>query len=128
MKIPQYTVPMLLVALIVAGLGAARLLAIPTVTIDYPEGSAPSRQELLVLIVDGVRCADTARTAASTLEDLPGVIRFTGFASYNRAEITFDPTVVDRESIVAAIEGPVYDPTTGEFRFGMFSVVDQNQE
>ena len=33
-----------------------------------------------------------------------------------------------REAIVAAIEGPVYDPTTGEFRFGMFSVVDQNQE
>jgi hypothetical protein len=128
MKIPAWTVPVLIVGLIVAGLGAARLLAIPTVTIDYADGSPLPQLDTLVLIVDGVRCADTARTAASTLEDLPGVLHFTAFASYNRVEIDFDPAITDRESIVAAIEGPVYDPETGEFRFAMFSVVDQNQK
>lgn len=128
MTVPRWTVPTLVVVFIVAGLGAARLLAIPTVTIEFTDGGPSPRLATLVLIVDGVRCADTARIAASTLEDLPGVIRFTGFASYSRVEIIYDSRIVDPESVVAAIEGPVYDPATGDFRFGMFSVVDQNQE
>ncbi len=127
MKVPSWTVPALIVGLIVAGLGAARLLAIPTISIDFADGESTPHLEELVLIVDGVLCTDTARTAASTLEDLPGVFRFTAFASYNRVEISYDPNTTDRESVVAAIEGPVYDPDTGEFRFGVFSVVDQNQ-
>jgi len=126
-KVPQWTVPALVAALIVAGVGGARLFAIPTVTVDLANRPMAGL-ETVVLTVDGVRCTDTARTAASTLEGAAGVVRFTAYASYSRVEVAFDPALTSADQIVALLEGPVYDAATGEFRFGLFAVADEDQE
>jgi hypothetical protein len=126
MRVSPWLVPSLVVALIAAGVGFSRLFAIPTVELELAaSGSRPQASPVTVsLIVDGVRCADTARQAGSTLEGEPGVIRFVAYASHSRVDITYDPAMINRQALVAAIEGPVYDEATGEFRFGVFEVVE----
>ena len=124
MKAPQWIVPALIVVLTLAGLGAARLIAIPSVTLGFDGSDAPGPSRTVVLLVDGVKCVDTARAAASALEDLPGPRRFVAFASRNRVEVTFNPEQIGVESLVEALEGPIFDEETGEFLFGLYEVVE----
>jgi hypothetical protein len=124
MKVPQWVVPALIVVLTLIGLGAARLLAIPSVTLDLAEAGTAGPSRTVTLLVDGVKCVDTARTAASALEDLAGVRRFVAYASRNRVEITFNPEQIAVESLVEAVEGPLFDEETGEFLFGLYEVVE----
>lgn len=126
MKVSRWIVPILIVLLIAVGLSAASFFAIPSVTVDFPVDEA-TRRELIrtvVLVVDGIKCVDTARMACSTLEALPGMIRYVAYASNNRVEISFDPTRTNVEAIRAAIEGPVYDEEFEEYLFHLFTVLE----
>lgn len=118
-------VPFSILVAAAAGLGSSFLFAIPSVTIEFPGSEArglPS--ETVALLVQGVRCVDTAEGAASTLEDLPGVFRFVAYASRARLEIEFDPKRIGRGDIVEALESPVLDEASGEYRFGVYHVLE----
>ncbi len=76
----------------------------------------------LTLIVDGVKCVDTAENAAHQLEGLPGLFELAAFAADNRLELSIDPLRLSRDAIVDRLQGPVWVPETGEFLFGVFRV------
>ena len=123
MKMTPWAVPALVVLFAALGIGGARLLAVPSVVRDYaPAGPGPRRT--VVLVVDGVKCTDTAERAANQLKDAPGVVRLVAYASRNRLDVTFLPSVTDPAAIRAAIEGPVYDESSGEYLFGVYKVVE----
>lgn len=126
MRVPFFIVPILIVVLTVAGVAGGRLVAFPSVTVDYPQRvtTPPAHLKTSVFVVDGVRCVDTARRAATTLEEVPGVVRFVAYASRNQVEITYDPSRTHVEVLREAIEGPVYNEKTGEILFHLFSVVE----
>jgi hypothetical protein len=75
-------------------------------------------------LVDGVKCVDTARRAASTLEELPGLQRYVAYASRNRVEITFDPELIGVAQLREALEGPVFDEVSGAYLFNVFEVIE----
>jgi|APLow6443716910_1056828.scaffolds.fasta_scaffold126612_2 copper chaperone CopZ len=123
MKTPQWVVPALVVLFAALGIGGARLLAIPSVVRDFTvAGSGPLR--MTVLVVDGVKCVDTAEGAADQLKEVPGVVRLVAYASRNRVEVTFHPGATDVTKIKDAIEGPVYDEASKEYHFGVYKVVE----
>jgi hypothetical protein len=126
MKVPRAIVPILIVLVTAGGLTGAHLFAIPSVTLDFPieEGIDTESIRTVVFLVDGVKCVDTARKAGSTLDGLPGVIRYAAYASRNRLEITYDPARTTVEVLRVAIEGPVYDERTEEFLFHLFTVLE----
>ena len=116
-------VPILIVLITVGALYGATVFAIPSVVVEYPPGPHPSAHvQTVVMIVDGVRCVDTAATAAMGLNDTPGVMRCEAFASHSRLEVTFDPQVTTPEALRESIEGPIYDTETGNFLFNQFKV------
>ena len=100
MKVSRWVVPVLIVLLIAVGLFGADTFAIPSLTIYFPEDEKTAAESIrtVVFVVDGVKCVDTARTASSTLEEIPGVIRYVAYASHNRVEITYDATRTGVES------------------------------
>jgi hypothetical protein len=130
MKVSRWIVPILIVLLIAAGLSAAGLFAIPSVTVDFPVDEATGTELIRTVefVVDGVMCVDTASRACSTLYELPGVIRYVAYASHNRVEITFDPARTNVEAIREAIEGPVYDEESEKFLFHLFQVLEIDRE
>ncbi len=120
MKAPLWIVPALVVVAAAAGIGGARLFAAPSVVRDF--AATASEERRVVFVVEGVRCVDTAERASRQLEDVPGVIRFTAWAPRAKVEVTYDPAVTDPAAMKDAIEGPVYNETTGEFLFGVYAV------
>lgn len=126
MRVPQLVVPALIVLAALAGLGGAKLFAIPSVEIGFPEAEegAAAGGRTVELLVDGVKCVDTARRAASALEGLPGIYRYVAYASRNRVEITYDPDRLDTMQIREALEGPIFDEQSGEFLFAVFEVIE----
>lgn len=123
MKTPQWVVPALVVIFAALGIGGARLLAIPSVVRDFTvSGSGPLR--VTVLVVNGVKCVDTAEGAADQLKDVPGVVRLVAYASRNRVEVTFRPGATNVTKIKDAIEGPVYNKGLKEFHFGVYKIVE----
>ncbi len=123
MKMTPWAVPALVVFFAALGIGGARLLAVPSVVRDYAP-ARPGPRQTVVLVVDGVKCADTAERAANQLKDVPGVVRLVAYASRNRLDVTFLPEMAGVEAIRAAIEGPVYDESSGEYLFGVYKVVE----
>lgn len=125
MKAPAWVVPVLVVAFAALGIGGARFLVVPSVVKDYP-GAAASGLRVTTMVVEGVKCVDTAERAAAQFEGVPGVARFTAYASRNRVEVAFDPSRTSPAALREALEGPVYDPATGEFLFGIYRVVEMD--
>jgi copper chaperone CopZ len=126
MKVSRWVVPVLIVLLIAVGLFGADTFAIPSLTINFAEDKKTAAESIrtVVFVVDGVKCVDTARSASSTLEEIPGVIRYVAYASRNRVEITYDATRTGVESLREAIEGPVYDEASREFLFHVFKILE----
>lgn len=122
MKAPLWIVPVLIVLCAGLGLGGARLFAAPSVTRIFAVPPQGTVSRTVVLVINGVRCVDTAAGAARQLEDLPGALSFAAYASRGRVEVTYDAAVVDVPALIEAIEGPVYDEAAQEFRFGVFAV------
>jgi hypothetical protein len=123
MKAPQWIVPALVVLCAVAGIGAARLVAVPSVVQDFAPALG-GQTRTTVFVVDGVKCVDTAERAAKQLEGVSGVVRFAAYAARNRVEITYDPSRTDVTKLREAIEAPVYDRASAEYLFGVFDVVE----
>ncbi len=124
MKVPGIIIPLLILFFAGIGIQSSYLFSIPSVDLDFTPASAGSNTVTSIFLVDGVRCVDTAKKAASTLKSIPGMVHFTAFASRNRVEITYDPERVDTADILAAIEGPVFDEETNEIFFNVFSVLE----
>jgi hypothetical protein len=123
MKTPLWVVPALVVLFAALGIGGARLIAIPSVVKDYaPLG--PGLLRTTTMVVNGVKCVDTAERAANQFNGMPGVVRLVAYASRNRVEVTFRPEVTDVTKIKDAIEGPVYDEASKEYLFGVYKVVE----
>jgi hypothetical protein len=122
MRAPAWIVPALVVAAAVLGVGGARLFAAPSLVLDYAAPPPDGPTHAASFLVEGVRCVDTAARAARQLDDEPGVIRLTAWAPRAKLEVTFDPAVTSAAALRDAIEGPVYDESAGEFRFGVYVV------
>ncbi len=117
-----WSVPAVLLALVVAGVAAGSAIAIPSFTREF--GAHARQLESVTFTVDGIRCVDTARRAASQLDGVEGVARFTAYASRGRATISYDPSRTDAEALRRAIEGPMYEESTGEYIFNAYTVLD----
>ena len=124
MRAPWWIVPGLVVTAATLGVTGARLFARPSVVRDYAAMPGNATVRATTFLVEGVRCVDTAERAARQLDDEPGVLRLTAWAPQAKLEITFDPARTDVDALRAALEGPVYDASTGEFRFGVYVVLD----
>ncbi len=126
MKVPQILVPILIVILTAAGLSATRFIMIPSITktFDKAEQIPLERTVTAKFIIEGMKCVSTAEMAASTLEDLKGIKSLNAYASYNRLEVSFDPSIAKEADIVEALEGPVFDEESMEILFKQFKVVE----
>jgi hypothetical protein len=124
MRLPGWTVPILVVAVAAASLAGARLLAFPSLSVEFRAPTPGSPTTVAVFLVDGVRCVDTAQQAAGALKDTDGVLRFVAYASRNRVDVTFDPDVCSVEMVRDALEGPILDGASGSFMFGLFRVIE----
>lgn len=128
MKAPLWVVPALIVACAAAGAGGARLFAAPSVTREFAPAAQGSTPRRVVFVVSGVRCVDTAEGAARQFAEVPGVLSFVAHASRGRVEVTYDAAVADVPALIDALEGPVYDEATQEFRFGVYAVREVDGE
>ena len=127
MRVSPWWIPVAVLLLTLLGIGSASLVAVPSYTRDFQPAAAAADaagQRTAVLLVEGLRCVDTAERAAMQLEGASGIIRFEAFASRNRAEVTYDPTRTGPAAIIRAIESPVYNEETGEVAFGVYRVVE----
>ncbi|HPR62783.1 MAG TPA: heavy-metal-associated domain-containing protein [Thermoanaerobaculia bacterium] len=124
MRVPTWVLPFLIILCAGIGIGGARLLVMPSVVKNYASPPAGASLATTILVIDGLKCVDTAERAAGQLEGVPGVVSFTAFASRNRAEIVFDSNICTVNDIINAIEGPVYNASTGEFLFGVYRIVE----
>lgn len=124
MKMPYWSVPLLIVLIAVSSVMTAGMFSIPSVTIDFEQSDPKFHKELdkVIFIVDGVKCVDTARDAAINLYDLDGIHKFTAYASHNRVEILYDSQKVDIDTIIQSIEDPIFVEETGEILFDLYTV------
>lgn len=123
MKIRWGWIPVAVVLAAALGVGAARLAVVPSYERTYAQelGATLVRSSFRVR---GLKCVDTAERVSRQLDGIVGVVRFTAFASQNRAEVQYDPAAVTPQVLVDAIEGPVYDEKTGMITFGDFEVLE----
>ena len=128
MKVSPWIVPILIIVLTLAGLIAAKHFAIPSAEVEFSKAPAGSHIQATIMVVDGVRCVDTALTAIKTLKNTPGIIKVTAYASHNRLEILFNPEYTNTDQIKEAIEGPIFDATAGEFLFNQYKVLKINED
>lgn len=126
MRVSPWWIPAAVLVLALLGIGSASFVAVPSYTRDFQPAAAADAAGLrtAVLLVEGLRCVDTAERAAVQLEDTCGIIRFVAFASRNRAEVTFDPAQTGPAAIIQAIESPVYNEATGEVAFQVYRVIE----
>ena len=123
MKMSPWLVPALVVLFAAMGIGGGRFLAAPSVVREFAP-APPGGASVTAFTVRGLKCVDTAKAAAAQLEGLPGVVRFTAYASRNRAEIAYDTAAVSVDALRKAVEGPVHDPESGEYLFGVYTVIE----
>jgi NAD-dependent dihydropyrimidine dehydrogenase PreA subunit len=116
-------VPVVLAVAAAGAVAAAPLLAVPSVQTG-DAGPSPDGSATATLHVAGVRCARTAAAAVGLLEGEPGVLRVRAFAARGDLEVTYDPALTDAGTVRAAVEGPLFDERTGEFRYGVFRVTE----
>ncbi|MBN1424709.1 4Fe-4S binding protein [Candidatus Fermentibacteria bacterium] len=123
MRLPVWVIPAFIALVTALSLLGARVLAIPSVTLEY-QASSVSSLTVVGLLVDGVRCVDTAAQAGKALTDVEGVVRFEAYASRNRVEVMFDATKCSIQEIIRALEGPIFDEESGEYSFGVYRVAE----
>lgn len=103
MRLPTPIIPALVVLALAAGLALRPALTRPTTRTVFAEGSGTQR----AFIVDGLRCAGTARLLTSIYEKTPGILAIETFASERRVIFTFDTNAITTERIRALMEAPV---------------------
>lgn len=126
MRAPTWIIPALVVACAAAGVGGAKLVVAPSLTQVYAVAAPGASTRTSVFVVEGVKCVDTAERAARQLADVPGVLSLEAFASRARVEVTYDAALTGAEAIRDAFEGPVHEPATGEYLFGLYTVIEMD--
>ena len=124
LRVPGPAVAALVVAMTLGGLVAADLVAFPSYSRTYVAPASTSVQRV-TLVIDGLRCVDTARQVAAQLDGRPGVVSLTAYAADHEAEIAYDPSAIGVAALIEAIEGPVLDERSGEFLFHLYRVIRQ---
>jgi ferredoxin len=123
-RVPAWSVAVALGLAALVGLAAAEHVAFASVTRDYRDAAADADLRHVTFDVEGVRCVDTAELAATQLARTPGAVRFTAFAADHRVTIAYDARATDPARLQRALEGPVWNARAGEFRFGVFKVLE----
>ena len=121
---PRVAVPALIAVLVVAGLYGGKLYAIPSFTQEFVAAESAGDLRSVRLKVEGVRCVDTAKLAATVFEGMDGIVSFIAYASKNDVVIAYDATRTDVEMIVKLMEGPVYMKSSDEFVFRIYKVLE----
>jgi ferredoxin len=125
-KLPTWVVAIIVVALVAVGYVGGDLIAIPSFAKEY--NARPKTTASVEFIVKGVRCVDSAKSAATVFDGVPGVVTFTAYASRNLVNIEFDPSEIDISTLTKYMEGPVYDATTDQFVFHVFEVLETKKQ
>jgi hypothetical protein len=123
MKIPVIIIPILIVTLAAAGLGASYLIRIPTAVMAFQENNAGTKTHQATYLLRGVSCRDLALTACGNLSGTEGIYKATAYASHNRIDVLYDPERISPNDIGGLFENPVYIKETGEYVFNMFKVI-----
>lgn len=126
MRAPAWIIPVLVVACTAAGIGGSRLLVAPSLEHTFAAAAPGMETRTARLVVEGVKCVDTAERAAAQLKDVDGVLACTAFASRARLDVTYDPARTNAEAIREALEAPVQVAATGEYLFGVYQVVEMD--
>ena len=122
-RAPGWSLALWLAVATVAGLLAADHVAFASVERRFAEADASATLARVTFDVEGVRCVDTSKMAAEQLATTPGAVRFTAFAADHRVTILYDSRTTTPQRLRQALEGPVWNARTGEFRFGVFRVL-----
>lgn len=128
MKAPAWIIPVLVVACTAAGLGGSRLLVAPSVVHTFAAAAPGAATRTARMVVEGVKCVDTAERAVAQLKDVDGVLKCVAYASRARLEVTYDPARTSAAAMREALEAPVLVPATGEYLFGLYQVVELDGE
>ncbi len=128
MKAPAWIIPVLVVACAAAGVGGSRLLVAPSVVHTYAQAGPTADARTSQMVVEGVKCVDTAERAVAQLNDVAGVLKCVAYASRARLDVTYDPARTSAAAIREALEAPVLVPATGEYLFGLYRVIEMNGE
>ncbi|MFH1148789.1 MAG: hypothetical protein V1736_13950 [Pseudomonadota bacterium] len=125
MKVPCLIVPVLIALLSAGGVFASKLFSVPSVVLNFEadKGRAAEPSERVSFLVDGIRCYHTARMAGLSLKGSPGIVRYAGYASDGRVEVTYNPKLITIDKIRRTMEGPVYNDETQEFIFNYFRII-----
>lgn len=121
-RVPGWSLWVLLAAATAAGVAWADVVTLSSYERQLRDGQ-PLSPRKATMTVDGVRCVDTAKTAAAQLEDLEGVFFVRARAGERLLEVTYDAATTSPQAVQEAIEGPVLDETSGAFVFGVFRVL-----
>jgi hypothetical protein len=121
---PRLAVPVLLVALVAAGLYGGNIYAIPSFSKDFQTNAATGELRSVRLKVKGVRCVDTAKLAATVFEGMDGIVSFIAYASRNDVVVAYDSAATNVVTIVKLMEGPVYVESSKEFVFHVYEVLE----
>jgi copper chaperone CopZ len=128
MKAPAWIIPLLVVACTAAGVGGSRLLVAPSLVHTFAQAGPTADARTAQMVVEGVKCVDTAERAAAQLKDVDGVLKCVAYASRARLDVTYDPARTSAAAIREALEAPVLIPATGEYLFGLYQVVELDGE
>lgn len=126
MRTPAWIIPLLVVACAAAGVGGSRLVTTPSLTHEYTGAAPGADTRTSIFVIDGVKCVDTAERAARQLDGVAGLQRLEAFASRARVEVTYDPALTTAAAIGEAFEAPVHDTATGEYLFGLYTVIEMD--
>ena len=96
MKAPAWIIPVLVVACAAAGVGGSRLLVAPSLVHSYAATAPGVTTRTTQMVVEGVKCVDTAERAAAQLKGLDGVLRCEAFASRARLDVTYRSLALHR--------------------------------
>jgi polyferredoxin len=122
LRVPAWGLSALLVLATLGGLVLADAMAWASYTREYGSPSPGGQVRTLDLEVEGVRCVDTARRAAEQLAQVPGALKLTAFAADHRLLVEYDAGLTTPQALVKALEAPVWNERSGEFRFNLFHV------
>jgi hypothetical protein len=121
-----WSVPAVLLVLAVAGVAGGSAIAIPSFTRDFDGAIDDHDTSRVTFVVDGILCVDTARKASHQLDGVKGVKRFTAYASRGTATIEYDAGLTGETQLRRAIDGPMYDESTGEYVFHTYTVLEKD--
>lgn len=128
MRAPAWIIPVLVVVCAAAGVGGSKLLVAPSVVHTFATTGPTADARTAQMVVDGVKCVDTAERAVAQLKDVDGVLKCVAYASRARLDVTYDPARTGAAAIREALEAPVLVPATGEYLFGLYQVVELDGE